>query len=254
MAKLFFVPDLKTPEVKEIISLLEQKNVNYSFLKCKSDEVEAFVEKRRKEVEAGDQPIMLGWSCSLTDKGNVMLPIKARVPEGVLVLTNTVKASWLKQVAKLLGVDLCPLQKLKGYFSTWSFAQLRAKGFSAGEIAALVKEQFLAEGGSEVEMMQAEADVDKLWRVKMLVCTEVKSQKCLFPVKFFVEEFCFVEGIDTAALISFKDGALPVYFGKASVVKSLAKRFDGEIKNGIFFLRKESQKKSFTAMLKKMYR
>ena len=45
MAKLFFIPDLKTPEITEIISLLEQNNVNYVFLKCKSDEVGAFVER-----------------------------------------------------------------------------------------------------------------------------------------------------------------------------------------------------------------
>ena len=254
MAKLFFIPDLKTPEITEIISLLEQNNVNYVFLKCKSDEVGAFVERLKKEVEAGNQPIMLGESCSLIYKENKLMTIKLRVPEGVEVLTNTVKASWLKQVAKLLDVDLLPMQKLKGYFTTWSFAQLRAKGFSSEDIRSLVKEQFLAEGGTEAELIQTEADVAKLERLKMLVCANVENRKRLGPTKFFVEEYCFADRIDIAVLVSFRDGTLPVYFGKSSVVRSLAKRFEGEIKDGFFFLQKEEQKKSFMSAVKKMYR
>ena len=254
MERLFFIPAMKTPEISEIICLLDKHAFPHEPQVCSSTEDVKFVNRLEKLVDDGCTPVLLGWGCCLTDKGYVFSRFDVPVPKGVVVFSNTVKESWLKQVARMINVDLNVSQKLKGYFSTWSFAQLRVKGFSSDEIMALMLEQFQSEGGTEADLAVVRRDVDRLTRNKMLVCVNLEKRLSLFPARFYIEEDCFSEGVDMAALVTFRDGTLPVYLGKASVVKALAKKFSGTVSGDAFYLEAAAQRNAFVAKVKKMYR
>lgn len=256
MEKLFFIPPIKTPEVLEIVSLLDKNAVAHEPQVCVSSETDEFIARLNKLVESGYQPVMLGWGCYCSDKNGGLEKLQQKVPDGVLVLQNTQKQSWLKQVAKMLNIELTVQQKLKGYLSTWSFGQLRAKGFSSEEILSLVREEFVAEGGSEADLAEIQRDIEHLSRVKLLVIVNLESRANLMPAKFYLEEYCFAEQLDVAALVTFRDGSLPAYIGKPSIAKDLCKKFAGTLEGSgnIYCLSDGTCQNAFQKKIKSLYK
>ena len=256
MEKLFFIPQVKTPEVLEIVSLLDKNAVAHEPQVCVSSETDEFVARLSKLVENGCQPVMLGWGCYCSDKNGGFEKLQQKVPDGVLVLQNPPTQSWLKPVATMLNVGLTVHQKLTGYLSTWSFGQLRAKGFSSEEILSLVREEFLAEGGSNADLTEIQSDVEHLSRVKLLIIVNLKSHASLVPAKFYLEEYCLAEHLDVAALVTFRDGSLPAYIGKPSIAKDLRKKFAGDLEGcgNIFCLSDGTCQNAFQKKIKSLYK